>query len=340
MIFLLLFIQAISLKPASEIATIQVSKVYKSDDFNFYSSATVVYRDSFFYALDMGNKKVLKIDEEGSVVKQFGGSGGGPGEFLSPRVINATTSFVSIVDASKMSFYDFNGTHVRDVSGYLMLKDFAYDEDKIGIGYRADNNKQYKYEIFNRKLELIQSELSDADRILTSRKQREIKNKKMKSLFIRDGKVYKSFKGEYTFQIEDLKTAKVSSIFNRDYKRVPRGARKTIKLMTYDKTSKEELAKIEAEILKEQIAKYGNYLDDISHIVGAYKNYLVLRTVSPKEEVVTLDFVDLDKNTYSPASITFDDKILRFNLSDDKFVVTLKNDEDGPYFVTLDVTTH
>lgn len=67
------------------------------------------------YVVDRRNHRVQVFDAEGEFLRSFGRQGQGPGEFSSPTWIATTGSLLTIVDRSRLSVWNVDGTHERDV---------------------------------------------------------------------------------------------------------------------------------------------------------------------------------------------------------------------------------
>lgn len=79
----------------------------------------VVDDSGLIYALDMGAGCVKVFDDSGQLINKFGKKGQGPGEFSMPSGIQITPEgnlMIEDVTNRRLSYYSFQGEHIKDVS--------------------------------------------------------------------------------------------------------------------------------------------------------------------------------------------------------------------------------
>lgn len=84
------------------------------------------HRDGTLYVLDAANFTVTRITSEGQALVEWGRRGPGPGEFVGARAIAVAADRVYVLDSDRrVSVFDSNGAHIRDISIGLLADDIA-----------------------------------------------------------------------------------------------------------------------------------------------------------------------------------------------------------------------
>lgn len=135
-------------------------------DFSFYD------KTSFFVLSD---NNVIEYTTKGEQVNAFNRLGQGPGEYITPVVINVYNESVYVWCASalKLIEYDKKGTYLRESSNYRKaIKNFTLLDENLVCFYKSDGRKEGIIEIYslkeNKIIKSIGEELTDEDLLLLS----------------------------------------------------------------------------------------------------------------------------------------------------------------------------
>jgi hypothetical protein len=297
------------------------------------------------YVYDKGNKLCFKFDKDGNHLLTFGKEGNGPGEFSqfigdfvasNERVI--FKNFVSRV----IMFFDSEGKFIKDVKDHDLFRSqpvvvgstfefhFPSNEftkqvkvvlDKDGNLLSKVDNKGYE----EGALEKAMQAGMNSDRVK--------ENMNRPRSFMPFGSLFaQHYTGSYKIDIIGA-NHKVTKTLTYDYDRVkikdlmdlvPRAQRKFVE------NAPAERKKMFMQMMSTAQKELGGYHPDIVDIIGSYKEYLFVRTVSDKNNELVLHVISSEGVLVQESKLKCDE-ITSARVTHGMLLVNQTNDEDGPY---------
>ncbi|MCB0278230.1 MAG: hypothetical protein KDD94_01920 [Calditrichaeota bacterium] len=131
------------------------------------------------------------------------------------------------------------------------------------------------------------------------------------------------YQGSYKLEVLN---SKFESLFylERPFERVP--------YKSTFKPSGKELNMAEKMMLASEESR-GGFLEDIESFTGTYKDYLLISTVSGKDNSYDIDILDKDLNYYSKLTLETNNKLLKnsIHMDQDYLIVPMLSEDIGPY---------
>jgi hypothetical protein len=303
----------------------------------FYTSITSKFSDDGSFAIfDQGNFEVHYYNKDGEELSVFGKEGNGPGEFTKfDRVGLVNKNYIVMLRWNRIQVFNHKGKLVGECNGNGYGK-LTVTENRIHIEYdgsRWQEHKSKTYDFSGKELSAKKNKeykARDPNNNWTPddglKEQKENYTKPFAKMSFRDGYLQR-YKGEYKFEYVNEKTNK-GTRFTRDYKRVKQTEYQKYLISSNKKTEEEFHAKYVAMMQ----AVSGGYYDDIQ---GYYSiddfPYLFVRTRAPKKSSLLVDLFNEDFDFYTQIKLEEESEIQQAYFTENKIVLHLKNDEDGPF---------
>ena len=285
---------------------------------------------------DAGNKRVL-VYQGSKLINEFGEEGSGPEEINdifglelidNDRILIRTQGYYKI--------FDYNGRYIHSINSHEYgFSDLIVRNGQI-IRSFSGNNSKYLRVNYDKNGE-------EKSKIENKNYKEPEESKSFRMVFISSfgateyqGFIAKSIGKTYQIDLLD-ENFNVIKQYVRSFERVKRDFSNFKFNFSFKGGSKKEAAKMRANAEQQMKKQMGNYYSDIRNILGVYNDALIVRTASSNpQRILKLDIIQDDK-LYSQFEKTFDDDILNVNVSNNKLIISFKNDADGPFVKIYDL---
>jgi hypothetical protein len=308
------------------------------DDEGFYKRVIAVLNTkNDLIVADAGNKRIL-IYNDGKVVKEFGEEGTGPEEINdifgleligNDRILISTQGDYKVFDYEGRFMGSIN-SHEHGFSDLVIFKNqivriFSNKQSKY-LRIHYDKNGEELFKIENRNVQ----------------KPEEIKGIKMFYMNSTGGIEYQNLLAKSigkTYQIDLLdENFEVKKKYQRNFERIKRNFKDFKLSFSFKGSSKKEEAKMRASAEQQMKTQMGEYLSDITDILGTFDDALIVRIASENpQKTLSLDLIKNDK-LYTQFTKTFEDNINNVSIANGLLSIAFKNEEIGPYIKLYKIT--
>ncbi|MCB0280224.1 MAG: hypothetical protein KDD94_12000 [Calditrichaeota bacterium] len=335
MLFILVLFLQVNIKLSNEPydqSSIGISFLEEIKDSFYTRISGTLLKNGQLVIYDHGNHRLNIYDEKYNLIKTFGKEGDGPGELSGRERLFAIDNYIGLFGIyDRIKLFDHSGEFVREIKKVIMG---FYRVEEIIAGFRIYlRNSTDFYQDIDFFGNILNTEKSQTSYSMASMEQLI----KMPSDVMQFGKQFiQSFELNYKLIIldENLSTA---HIITRDFERILDD--NPIRRKIVFGATKKEQASMQAKIDNQQKKITGGYKSDIRRLLGVLNNHILLITASPDKATLSIDIISPDLRLKSIQ------KIRGENISDyqtqligDKLLVTMKNDEVGPYLKLYQIT--
>lgn len=326
------FSQSIEITYADTQQNIFLKKItdISNDVGEFYKrTSTTILNNNKVAVLDVGNSIVQIYDLSGKLIKKFGRSGQGPGEFSQPDKIYSTSSSIIVRCNYKLVFFNYEGKLIADLSllhngqvgNPLIVNNsvFVYFDGNSKLSHIEYDSKANKINEFVNKLYKSDGANED-DTILLSNSIRILADEKF---------IYRIPRGIFKIDLYSHSFDKVKS-YQMDIKAIKRDPKHLLENMIFDKSLKGDDLKrakqYELQLLLKRVSEYEN---GIRTLIGFYNDLLVIQLRTNDEDEIKILFIR--KNKIVATKQFYNSKTTEIRLFKNKLILNKKSDDLGPH---------
>ncbi|MCB0279888.1 MAG: hypothetical protein KDD94_10315, partial [Calditrichaeota bacterium] len=145
----------------------------------------------------------------------------------------------------------------------------------------------------------------------------------------------KLFKGSYRFAFLDDQMNETNA-YIKDYERVKRDFSVYDMAVDEDKKSKEEIAREKQKMRQAMMKMLGEYVDDLTSILGFDANKLYIRAAVPNSQTLKVDVIE-NGEYYTQITLENRDSFNEARIVNGKLLICYENDTVGPFVKVFDI---